>query len=117
MKINKSSEFNVVSKGSFDSDDLAKKIGREIGIEFRKALDQFKEDLKELSFVNSNVYTSKKKSNNETISMDESIIPTSESVVASGTNISNAGKEEKTVDKNLSKSKSKLAGILKKRKD
>lgn len=51
------------------------------------------------------------------IQMDESLIPIAINTAVSEANLEGMVKEEKAIDKDLEKSKSKLAGILKKRKD
>ena len=51
------------------------------------------------------------------IEMDESLIPIAVETAVTEANLDGMAKEEKAIDKDLEKSKSKLAGILKKRKD
>lgn len=50
------------------------------------------------------------------IQMDESLIPIAIDTAVSEANLEGMAKEEKAVDKDLEKSKSKLAGILKRKK-
>lgn len=49
------------------------------------------------------------------IQMDESIIPVAVEAAVEASNLEGMAKEEKAVDKDLEKSKAKLAGILKKK--
>ena len=51
------------------------------------------------------------------IRMDESIIPPNVDLSVEATNLDGATTEKKVVDKDLDKSKSKLAGILSRRKE
>jgi hypothetical protein len=104
------SEFVSFSKSyELDIDILASKLAKAIGKEFREAL---REELKYLREIGNRPYLSQE-NQIEAIAMDESLIPTKVDTNVDLANLENMAKEQVTVDKDISKSKSKLAGILK----
>ena len=97
-----------------DTSDLAKKIAKANAAEIRQLMDEFLKELKKIQPV----VSSRRGSSGSYIppvSMDESIIPIDMTVEVESTNLDNATTEEKVVDKGLGKSKSKLAGLFKKK--
>lgn len=97
-------------------DTLAQAIAKAVGQEMREVLNEFKEELK--SLPRQTVYNRApgQRAGPDEITMDESVIPTNVAVAVEATNLEKAAAEEKVVDKSLSESKSKLAGILGRRK-
>ena len=114
MRKHRRSEFNSFSSGeAVDTDELARKIGQEVGKEFRAALKELRDDLAKLE-ISSGSRAYRNRDGNlyvEDVSIDESIIPTNLKVDVETTNLDGATKEQKTVDKGLGKSKSKLAEL------
>ena len=104
MRKDSKSELNV----------LAQEIAEAAGIEIRQILKEFLEELKEVPLVKQSSQGKTKLSINE-VSMDESIIPIDIAIDVESTNLESAVIKQKVVDKDLGKSKSKLAGLLKKR--
>lgn len=110
------SEFNSFSSGlTVDTDELAEKVRREVGKEFRAALKELRDDLAKLEIGNSRcaIHHSNRVIPLADIEIDESIIPVNLKVEVESTNIDSATREQKVVDKGLEKSKSKLAALRK----
>lgn len=110
------SELNVFGNPtSIDSDELAHKIAQGVGTEMRLVFKEFLDELKKTKLelpTKGRVYDDQTGSE---IRMDESIIPIDIAVDIETTNLDGAATEQKVVDKELSKSKSKLAGLFKNR--
>lgn len=106
------SEFATFSNGNtVDTDELARKIGIEVGKEFRAALEEFRDALQNITINTSNPHV--QIGSASAVEMDESIIPANLKVDILATNLDGATREEKVIDKQLQKSKSKLAAIKK----
>lgn len=99
-----------------DTDSLAQAIAKANAEEIRQLMGEFLKELKKIQPVMFSGSTRKSgDSYTPPVSMDESIIPIDITVDIESTNLDNATKEEKVVDKGLGKSKSKLAGLFKKK--
>jgi hypothetical protein len=108
--------FSANVSTNIDSDELAQKIAKATGAELRLVLREFLNELKKTKvFVPQGVaYEGQERSD---ISIDESIIPIDVQIDVESTNLESAATEEKVVDTDLEKSKSRLAGILNKNKE
>ena len=113
MKITKKSEFSSFSPGKNQSeinpDDLAEKIGKVVAREMKEVLKEVLANLPKNSYT----YSSEQRPNIEIDDMDK-VIPVSLQTGKIEKNLKNMAKEEKTADKNLSKSKNKLKDFMKK---
>lgn len=111
------SEFNSFGGTPVNTDDLARKIAKATGAEIRLVFKEFIEELKKLPLT-AGTHQRTRLNVDETwgsVDMDESIIPIDIEVDVESTNLEGAAAEQKVVDKNLGKSKSKLAGLFKNR--
>lgn len=117
MRKTRPSEFATFGGGqSVNADELAAKIAKAMGAELREILKEFKTELARLprgsspgAYIVDDIAA-------PNISMDESIIPTTVKTDADTKNLENMAKKEAVVDKDLGKSKSKLADLLKRKK-
>ena len=113
------SELNVFGNPTkIDSDELAQKIAKAAGAEMRLVLKEFLDELKKIPLAAGSREGRVRLNADETwgsVDMDESIIPIDIEVDVKATNLEGATAEEKVVDKDLRKSKSRLAGLLKNR--
>ena len=107
------SEFSTFNSTELDTDELARKIAKAIGAEFRAAL---RDELKNLQ-LSSPVTSYTHNTQSEGITMDERIIPMAVKTNADLSNLENMATEEMSIDKDLKKSKSKLKDLLKKKKE
>ena len=93
------------------SDQLTKTIRQEI----KNLLSEMKQEL--INSRSERVYGTLVNTGRGQVSMDESIIPTNVSIDVEATNITGAATEEKVVDTKLGEAKSRLAGVLNRRKE
>ena len=121
MRKNKKTELNLLgdhttNNTNVDTTALAKKIAKANAAEMRKIMQEFLEELKKVQIVTTGSTKKQSLVDDFEITMDESVIPIDMNVEVQATNLENATTEKKVVDKDLSKSKSKLAGLFKKKK-
>jgi len=111
----KTTEFATFghSDVAVNTDELANKIAKAIGVELREILKEMPQST--VRYSNKGGRYNLGMADSEAIEMDESIIPTKMNIDVEATNLEGAAKEEKVIDKDLGKSKSKLAGLLKKK--
>lgn len=93
---------------TLDTSNLAEQIAKAVAKEVREAL----RDLPRGGIIRARDLPTEGQ-----IEMDESIVPMRVEAVATETNLQNMAKEEVKVDKDLADSKSKLANLLKKKKE
>lgn len=92
---------------SIDLEELATKVARAVA----------KEVAEEVIRNLPKGFISGKAAEESSIQMDESLIPIAIETAITEANLESMTRKERAIDKDLEKSKSKLAGILKKRKD
>jgi len=117
-KTRKPSEFATFGGGdrsSVNTDELARKIAKEMGKEFRTVMQEFRDDLRTITIGRVGRNTSIGGAGMAPVEIDESVIPTNLKMNVEATNLDGATKEQKVVDKGLGKSKSKLAALRKKK--
>ena len=113
----KTKKSEVVYSNSIDykklAEEVAKAVGKEIAAELKEVLKGInfssRAGLHSSTQINLPEYTG--------ISMDESIIPITIETKPVDINLQNMAKEEKTIDKDLNKSKNRLKSLLKRKKE
>jgi hypothetical protein len=118
MRKIKATEFSSFKNGSsIDQDELTQKIVQAISTEMHTIFLELKEELKKISIPQQPIYgySDDATKTTDNISMDESIIPTTIIAKTDLSNLENMAKENKQVDKDLEKSKSKLANLMEKK--
>jgi len=94
-----------------NTDELADKIGKAVARELKPLL----ENLKVSSGYDPRLPDDYTSAVDFGVKMDESIIPTNLKIDVEATNLETATREEKVIDKDLEKSKSRLANLRKKK--
>lgn len=109
----KKQETIVNAELNVDTQKLANDIARAIAVELREIFKDFPMD-GGTNYVGRSPTSSHQPDTG--ITMDESIIPMKVTAKAKTANLDGMAKEEKKVDKDIQKSKSKLAGLMKRKK-
>lgn len=114
MAIRTKTGNTTIVQGNVDIEALAKAVARAVG---KEIADELKEAMKNITVQSGGSrHNYLNNADDFEITIDESIIPVSIKQQTVATNLENMAKEEVSVDKDLKKSKSKLASLMQRKK-